>query len=73
MAWLWTLKEDACTGCGICADICAHGAIHMPPEDAYPAGIEDCCTGCMDCVEECPFDAIVVWQRTSGMETGTPL
>lgn len=63
MVWLWTLKESECTGCGICGDLCPHGAIHMPSEAAYPAGLKDRCTGCMDCVEECPFEAIVVWQR----------
>lgn len=63
MWWTWELIEGECTGCGICADLCPHEAIHMPPDRAYPAGIKDACTGCLICVEECPFGAIVVWQH----------
>ena len=63
--WTWVLFEGECTGCGICADLCPHGAIEMPSEEAYPIGVDRACTGCMVCVEECPFDSIIVWQRAS--------
>lgn len=60
MAWSWRLLENACTGCGICADVCPHDAIHMPHDLALPQAIERACTGCMICVKECPFRALVV-------------
>ena len=58
MVWEWRLLLGACTGCGICADLCTHQALHMPRETAYPVPVPDRCTGCRTCVEECPFDAI---------------
>ena len=67
MAWFWTLREEGCPGCGICADLCPHPAIAMPPERALPAAVPGACAGCMICAEECPFDAIVVWQRALGV------
>jgi len=60
MDWVWTLQEGSCTGCGICLDVCPHGALSMPEAQALPAGIPGACTGCMICVDECPFDAIDV-------------
>jgi ferredoxin len=60
MAWQWILRQNDCTGCGICYDVCPHGAIAMPRDRAYPRDVPRACTGCMDCVEECPFDAIEV-------------
>lgn len=73
MDWIWSLQEGECTGCGICADLCPHGAIHMPTEEALPAGIDGLCTGCLICVEECPFDAIVVWHRACGPKARAPV
>ena len=45
MQWDWQLLQQDCTGCGICADVCPHGAIHMPREAAYPQAVAGRCTG----------------------------
>ena len=60
MAWEWELSQQACTGCGICADVCPHEAIDMTRAMAYPALVPLACVGCGDCVAECPVDALVV-------------
>lgn len=63
MPWEWKLVQRQCTGCGICADLCPHGAIHMPREVAYPEVVSMRCIGCMTCVEQCPLVAIEVVER----------
>jgi ferredoxin len=63
--WQWRLILRDCTGCGICADVCPHGAIAMPREIAYPEPVEGRCVGCMDCVQQCPFDAVEVCQAAA--------
>ena len=60
MFWEWTLIQQQCTGCGVCADLCPDSAIVMPREAAYPTAAPAQCEGCMICVAECPFDAIEV-------------
>jgi len=64
VAWEWTLLRGECTGCGVCADLCTHGALRMPREAAYPEPVPGRCAGCMTCVEECPFDAIDLRERS---------
>jgi ferredoxin len=63
--WQWRLILRDCTGCGICADVCPHGAIAMPRETAYPRPVDGRCVGCMDCVQQCPFDALEVYQAAA--------
>ena len=60
MAWHWKLKDNACTGCGICVDVCAEDAIRMTREMPLPEPLPGACTGCRQCELECPFDAIEV-------------
>jgi len=60
MGWQWKLVTEACTGCGICFDVCPEAAIRMTREMAYPRSVEGRCIGCLECVQECPFDAIEV-------------
>jgi ferredoxin len=60
MGWEWKLIVKECTGCGICADVCPHGAIQMSREMAYPEPVLLKCVGCLDCIAECPFGAIEV-------------
>lgn len=63
--WIWRLRADACTGCGICADVCRPAALEMTPDMALPRELPGRCVGCMVCVEECPFDAVVVERKQS--------
>ena len=65
MAWEWQLIQEQCTGCGVCADVCAYGAIEMTREMAYPEAVPRQCVGCMVCTEQCPFDAIQVHEVSS--------
>ena len=58
--WEWRLREENCTGCGICADVCEEEALEMPREAAYPKAVPGKCTGCGTCARECPFDALRV-------------
>ncbi len=60
MRWDWILDENACTGCGICADVCAFEAIRMTREMPLPQAVAGACNGCLTCVQECPFEAIEV-------------
>ena len=68
MAWEWNLIQQECTGCGICADVCPHGALEMTQEMAYPESVPDQCVGCMICTEQCPFDAIEVREASSASQ-----
>ena len=58
--FIWKLKENFCTGCGICNDICNEGAILMTKEMPLPRSVAGKCSGCMNCIAQCPFDAITV-------------
>jgi caffeyl-CoA reductase-Etf complex subunit CarE len=69
MDWQWTLIVQECTGCGICADVCPHAAIAMPPALAYPQPVAGRCVGCMLCVDECPFDAVEVKDEAGPSES----
>lgn len=44
--------EDRCTGCGLCVDACANGAVTV--EDGLSRTARDLCTGLGGCVEVCP-------------------
>lgn len=59
-SWHCRVVAEACTGCGICADVCGHGALRQDPGMAVPAPVDGACAGCMDCERECPFDAILM-------------
>jgi electron transfer flavoprotein alpha subunit/NAD-dependent dihydropyrimidine dehydrogenase PreA subunit len=46
---------DACTGCGVCVDVCPFGAIDMVDGKAV---INEACRACGQCVDACPVGAI---------------
>ena len=46
---------DACTACGVCADLCPTGAIHIEEEKALTR--DEYCIVCEACVKGCPEQA----------------
>lgn len=51
------VDEDACTGCGACAEVCPAEAITV--NDVAKVDPE-LCTECGACTEECPVEAITL-------------
>lgn len=63
------VNNDACTGCGKCAEICVYHAIAVLKK---PLVFEELCHGCGGCAMVCPEGAIHEDLRTIGVvETGT--
>lgn len=53
----FTIAEDKCKGCGICAKQCPVSAISGKPKTPYSIA-NDKCAKCGLCMEKCPFGAI---------------
>lgn len=51
------VDNDQCTGCGVCEDNCAFGAIEVVDGLAV---VGDTCTLCGACVESCEFEALEI-------------
>jgi len=51
------VDDDLCTGCGLCVDACAQGALSLQGSTA--AIDEDLCTGCGRCMDVCVTGAII--------------
>lgn len=50
------IHRDACTGCGVCVENCAHSAITL--DGARKAVIDhEACVGCCQCVAVCRYEA----------------
>lgn len=54
------VDTDACTGCGLCTDICPdvfelEGDVAVVRADPVPAGMED---SAQEAADSCPVDAI---------------
>ncbi|MGB7605172.1 MAG: NADH-quinone oxidoreductase subunit NuoF, partial [Lutisporaceae bacterium] len=54
----FTIIEDKCKGCGICAKQCPVTAISGKPKTPYTIA-HDKCIKCGLCMEKCPFGAII--------------
>jgi ferredoxin len=54
-----SIRDESCTGCGACIDVCPHGVIELR---SGRAAIRDrgLCMECGACARNCPFDAISV-------------
>ena len=53
---LLEIKRDACTGCGLCIQVCPFGALSLDAENIIT--VNEACTGCGACVPECPTGAL---------------
>ncbi|MBE0415033.1 MAG: CoB--CoM heterodisulfide reductase iron-sulfur subunit A family protein [Dehalococcoidia bacterium] len=50
--------EEVCSGCGICASICAYHAIEIDPKRRVARVNEAVCEGCGACIAACPSGAM---------------
>ena len=56
-----TLKvdTDACTGCGMCLDVCPHGVLEIAERRVWIRN-RDACMECGACSRNCPVGAVSV-------------
>lgn len=55
--WYPRVKEELCTGCGICVEFC-HREVYELSEKALVKNPFNCVVGCTGCVSKCSAGAI---------------
>jgi NAD-dependent dihydropyrimidine dehydrogenase PreA subunit len=53
------LEQDACTGCGMCEQVCPHGVLRLERGKAVITD-RDACMECGACQRNCPSQAVTV-------------
>ena len=53
------LNEEACVGCGRCAEVCSHGVFGRQGAKAHVTD-GDACMECGACAQNCPVEAVRV-------------
>jgi nitroreductase/NAD-dependent dihydropyrimidine dehydrogenase PreA subunit len=59
---IFTIKQDTCNQCGICADVCHLGIIDFQEENypkPFPEVTEKMCSKCGACLVFCPTDSFI--------------
>jgi NAD-dependent dihydropyrimidine dehydrogenase PreA subunit len=64
------IKQERCTGCGACLELCPHGALYLLEGKAVVD--EALCRTCEACVAACPEQAIVITEAPSSLPTVQP-
>jgi ferredoxin len=54
-----TFDESACTGCGMCVQVCPHAVLSLKDRSAEVVD-RDACMECGACVRNCPEGALSV-------------
>ncbi len=53
-----SIREDRCSGCGACVEVCAYNAIELDPEKGIAVLNEALCKGCGACAATCRASAV---------------
>ncbi|MFH1102611.1 MAG: ferredoxin [Pseudomonadota bacterium] len=59
MAFLVTVDQEKCEGCGECVEVCPVEVFELVDEKSSPVNADEC-LGCESCVEVCEPVAITV-------------
>jgi len=54
------VNQEICSGCGLCEDVCAYGALSLHPWKGVMTVNEVLCKGCGACAAACPSKAITL-------------
>lgn len=55
------VREEECTGCGVCVEMCPATPAVFKMDDITAVAVHpEACEECMLCIDNCPTDAIVM-------------